>query len=188
MAFRLKRWLIPFAIVAMLLLEAQPPPPGGAAIATAQINVLVNGQLVGSAAQLNLFVTGASPSGIVGSCVPNSTLSSTIDCTWNLGVLAPTFNQIYANPLYCASTNGTIIYGCYLNAHQGTPTVGLKVDLVADTTCATACSLNLDCPGGQCTGTGNTITQSDGTTAPNGAIVAGQMKELWFDGTVFRII
>jgi hypothetical protein len=161
----------------------QPPAPGGAAVATTTITILANGQLVGATAILNLFA-GTGPSGIVGTCTPNPALGS-IDCNIATNsVVNPTWNQLYQNPLYCHSTNGTPGYTCPLNAFTGPPTAGMIVDLVTDTACATTCTLSLT--GGS--GAGITITQSDGMTAPNGAIVAGQMKPLWFDGTVLRII
>ena len=186
------KWLAVFGVCAVwigvvLLLQAQPPAtPGQAAVATGTITILLNGQVIGAAPVLNLLAQspGAGPSGILGSCVPNAALNS-IDCGLNLNsVVAPTFGQLYANPLFCKSSNGTIAYVCSLNNFPGPPTVGMTVDLLTDTTCVVSCTLNLT--GGA--GPSYTIYQSDGATAPNGAIISGQLKPLWFDGTVLRII
>jgi hypothetical protein len=164
-----------------LLIHAQPPAPGSASVATATVNVLVNGTLIGSTPILN-FTPG---NGMLVTAVPNTVLGS-IDIGSNINsVVAPTFQQLYQNPIGCSSNNGTTGFVCNPTPsnYQG-PGRLARIDLVTDTTCATTCTLTVVSG----SGAGIAITQADGVTAPNGLIVAGQMKQLWFDGTVFRII
>ena len=173
--------VVAFVPVVAIAVYGQPPAPGTAAVATGTVNVLFNGQLIGTTALLNFQPTPGT--GVVGTAVINPILGS-IDIGLNLNsVVAPTFGQLYANPLFCKSSNGTIAYVCSLNNFPGPPTVGMTVDLLTDTTCVVSCTLNLT--GGA--GPSYTIYQSDGATAPNGAIIAGQLKPLWFDGTVLRM-
>jgi hypothetical protein len=54
--------------------------------------------------------------------------------------------------------------------------------LNVDTTCATSCTVNIDGNGAE------TITQPNGSTAPTGALIAGQAQLIWFDGTVMRLM
>jgi hypothetical protein len=60
--------------------------------------------------------------------------------------------------------------------------VGQVFLLKVDTTCANTCSLDIDTLGVI------TITQKDGATAPEGALVAGQAQFVWYDGTVMRLM
>lgn len=145
----------------------------------AGVTVDLNGAVQGTQATLN-FISGT---GIVQSCV-NNVGASRVDCTPSYNsALIPTHDTIHANENYCASTNGTTAYTCSMPDKALTAyTTGQMFLLNADTTCASTCTLNIDGVGVK------TITQSDGVSTPSGALVAGQAKLIWYDGTVMRLM
>ena len=167
------------------MLCAQPPPPSGSTVATGTISILLGGVPVGSAPVLNFqpAATANQPSGIVMSCVPNSTLNS-IDCTYTSNTAyTPTIDRVHHNLNFLQSSNGTTNYvakapGTALLTNQFGDTWLLEVD----TTCTASCSLRIDNVGLV------NIKQSDGTTDPGGQLVAGRPRWIWFDGTVFRLV
>jgi hypothetical protein len=124
----------------------------------------------------------ASSQGIVQIASDNPAMSR-VDITPALNsVYVPTFNQLHANPNFCDSTNGTTAYACNLAVPLIGYARGMVFLLAVDTTCATSCTVNFG-------GLGPiTIYQPDGVTAPNGLLIAGQAKWIWFDGTVFRLV
>lgn len=143
------------------------------------VTVDLNGATQGTQATLN-FISGT---GILQSCV-NNTGSSRVDCTpaYN-SALIPTHDTIHANESYCASINGTTAYTCSMPDKALTAyTAGEMFLLNADTTCATTCTVNIDGLGGK------TLTKSDGVSSPAGALVAGQAKLIWYDGSVMRLM
>lgn len=151
-----------------------PQTAGGAGVA-----IDLNGTAEGTQATLN-FISGT---GIVLSCV-NNTGASRVDCTPSYNsALIPTHDTIHANESYCASSNGTTAYTCSMPDKALTAySVGQMFLLNVDTTCATSCSLNIDSNGAK------SIKQSNGTTDPGGALIAGQAQLIWYDGTVMRLM
>jgi hypothetical protein len=150
---------------------------GGGGIAGVTIDL--NGTAQGTQAALN-FISGT---GIIQSCV-NNTGASRVDCTPSYNsALIPTHDTIHANESYCASSNGTTAYTCSMpDKALISYSTGQVFLLNVDTTCATSCTLNVD-------GNGiKTITQPNGSTAPTGALVAGQAQLIWYDGTVMRLM
>ncbi|MGP0076544.1 MAG: collagen-like protein [Bryobacteraceae bacterium] len=145
----------------------------------AGVTVDLNGTAQGTQATLN-FIAGT---GIVQSCVNNAG-ASRVDCTPSYNsALIPTHDTIHANESYCLSSNGTTAYTCTMPDKALTAySAGQMFLLNADTTCAASCTLNIDGVGVK------TITKSDGVTAPGGALVAGQAKLVWYDGTVMRLM
>jgi hypothetical protein len=145
----------------------------------AGVGVDINGAAVGTQATLN-FISGT---GITESCVNNAG-ASRVDCTPSYNsALIPTHDTIHANESYCVSSNGTTAYTCSmpdkaLTAYSAGQVFLLKVD----TTCSASCTLAID---GLTT---VNIYQPNGTTAPNGMLVAGQAQLIWFDGTVMRLM
>ncbi len=140
---------------------------------------MMNGSLVGTEPVLN-FTSG---SGILISCVDNKS-AGTIDCTPTYDTaLIPTHDTIHANESFCRSTNGTTGYTCSLpDKALLSYSLGQMFLLLVDTTCSGTCSLNID-------GVGlKTITQSNGITPPDGDLIAGQAKLVWYDGTVMRLM
>jgi hypothetical protein len=166
--------------------QGQPPPPSGSTVATGTITILLGGQPIGSAPVLNFQPanTANQPSGIVMSCVPNSTLNS-IDCTYTANTAyTPTIDRVHHNLNFLQSFNGTTAYtakaaGTALLANQ----VGDAWLLEVATTCTSTCTLAIDTASGPIT-----IKQADGVTSPNGTLIAGQARWIWFDGTIFRLL
>jgi hypothetical protein len=145
----------------------------------AGVSIELNGTAQGTQAALN-FISGT---GIIQSCVNNAG-ASRVDCTpaYN-SALIPTHDTIHANESYCASSNGTTAYTCSMPDKALTAySTGQMFLLNVDTTCATNCTVNIDGNGVK------TITQPNGSTAPTGALVAGQAQLIWFDGTVMRLM
>lgn len=143
------------------------------------LNIALNGTTEGTQATLN-FISGT---GIVQSCV-NNTSASRVDCTPSYNTaLIPTHDTIHANESYCASSNGTTAYTCSMPDKALTAySTGQAFLLNVDTTCAASCSLNIDGAGIK------TITRKDGMTAPGGDLIAGQAQFVWYDGTVIRLM
>lgn len=145
----------------------------------AGVTVDLNGAVQGTQATLN-FISGT---GILQSCVNNAG-SSRVDCTPSYNsALIPTHDTIHANENYCASTNATTNYTCSMpNKALTAYTTGEMFLLNVDTTCASTCTVNID-------GLGlKTLTKSDGVSSPSGALVAGQAKPIWYDGSVMRLM
>jgi hypothetical protein len=143
------------------------------------LTIDLNGTVEGTQPALN-FISGT---GIVQACVNNAG-ASRVDCTPSFNsALIPTHDTIHANESYCASSNGTTSYTCSMpDKALLSYSVGEVFLLNVDTTCASSCSLNID-------GLGViSITQKDGSTAPAGALVAGQAQFVWYDGTVLRLM
>jgi hypothetical protein len=162
------------------LLRAQaPPPPNGAFVSTGSPVIEVGGIPVAAEPNLNF----ASSQGIVQIASDNPAMSR-VDITPALNsVYVPTFNQLHANVNFCDSVNGTTIYSCDL---PSAPLIGYARGnsflLAVDTTCAATCTVNISTLGPVA------IYQSDGMTAPNGSLIAGQAKWIWYDGKVFRLV
>jgi len=145
----------------------------------AGVTVDINATSVGTQATLN-FISGT---GIVQSCA-NNTGSNRVDCTPSYNsALIPTHDTIHANESYCASSNGTTAYTCTMpNKALTAYNVGQMFLLNVDTTCAAACTLNID-------GNGiKSVKQPNGTTDPGGVLLAGQAQLIWYDGTVMRLM
>jgi hypothetical protein len=97
--------------------------------------------------------------------------------------LIPTHDTIHANEIYCASSNGTTGYTCSMpDKALVVYSVGQMFLLNVDTTCAAACSLNIDSVGVK------SIKKKDGVTDPGGVLIAGQAQFVWYDGTLLRLL
>jgi hypothetical protein len=178
----MKSWqaLLLFAVLA---LAQSPAPPGRPQAATGTITLLVNGIPVNTGATINL----KSGSGVTASATPDPAINGTdIEFDSNTTFLA-VLSQIHANALLCKSANGTTGYTCALpyralsvdySAYQA----GMTFLLWPDTSCTASCTVNIDN-----VGTVN-IKQPDGTTDPDGLLVAGQPKWIWYDGTIMRLL
>jgi hypothetical protein len=147
---------------------------------------MVNGQVVGAAPVLNLQAFGASvlPSGVVGSCSPNSTLNS-IDCNFNTNtVYTPNVAQVQAGLNVCITATGTPAYACPTlgGIALQTYTTGQPIFLVPDVTCSTSCTVQIVQGAAPVA-----IKLSNGTMDPDGSLLGGQGRWIWFDGTVFRL-
>jgi hypothetical protein len=139
----------------------------------------VGGTSIGTQSTLN-FNAGA---GITQTCVNNSG-NNRVDCTptYNSSLI-PTHDTIHANESYCSSSNETISYTCSLpNKALTADAVGMVFLLNVDTTCAAACTVNID---------GNglvNIKKIDGATDPGGTLIATQPQFIFYDGSVFRLL
>jgi hypothetical protein len=180
--------LLAFAGIVTVLGQA-PVTPGTPQACAGAVTILINGQ------PLSNPVTGCvlnlqAGSGVTAAALPDPAIGGT-DINFSLNTsFAPSFSQLQQDPLFCNSTDATPEYNCSLAANgqalQGPPAgpgyrQGLELLLLVATTCATTCSLNVDHVGM------TTIDQADGMTAPNGELIAGQARHVWFDGTVFRL-
>jgi hypothetical protein len=159
--------------------KSEPAPPGQPAACAGGVTVLLNGAPLSSGCVLNI----KAGSGIMATPSSNPSIAGTdLSFAYNPALL-PTHDTIHANENWCDSTNGTLRYTCSLpnktlaNGYN----VGMELLLRVDATCAPTCTVNVDGDGDV------TITQFDGVSPPNGALVAGQAKRVWYDGTVFRI-
>jgi len=146
-----------------------------------QITIQVGGQPVGNTSTLNFTNAAATPgSGIVQSCGQGA---GRVDCSssYNTALIA-THDTVHQNENFCDSANGTTAYTCRLPFKTLTQYLaGMTFVLRTDANCLTSCSLNIDNLGVK------NLKQTDGTTDPGGAIVAGQPQWVFFDGTVFRL-
>lgn len=120
-------------------------------------------------------------------CVNNAGQTRT-DCTFsaNFAAALSIAADQSGTPIYCSSTTGNNHYTCSLVATGSAAltayTTGMQLLLVADTTASTSADLNVD-------GLGiKNIKKLDGTTDPNGQIVANQPYIIEYDGTVFRLV
>lgn len=150
---------------------------GGAA----GLNVAVNGTTQGTQSTLNLI----SGNGIAEVCV-NNTGANRIDCTpsLNSGVALTIATAQAGAPIYCRSANGTVGYTCSLSAARALTayTTGMVLMLSVDTTCSTACTLNVDSLGTV------SVKQVDGATDPGGTLVANQPQWIAYNGAVFVLV
>lgn len=100
-----------------------------------------------------------------------------------------TYNAIQENLLLCRSFSGTPGYECSLphSALQKYYQAGQRFDLWPDADCVSACSVNIDRQG----------IVSIKVWTPNGLIdpgrdpkapKAGQMSQVWFNGSVFVVM
>jgi hypothetical protein len=147
-----------------------------------QVTIQVGGKQVGTTSTLNFTNAGAAPgSGIVQWCGPGD---GRVDCSvsYNTALVA-THDSVHRNANYCDSSTGTAQYTCSLPFKRLTQyQPGMTFVLRADTTCAAACSLNIDNLGVK------SLKKADGATDPAGAITAGQPQWVFFDGAVFRML
>jgi len=148
--------------------------------AYAQITTIdVNGNPIGSRPVLNF----SSGSGLVQTCADNPG-GKRVDCSsaFNSAIIA-THDAVHSNENFCDSSNGTTLYSCRL-APKFLPqySLGMTFLLRTDATCTAGCSLNIDGLGPKA------IKQTDGSTDPAGALVAGQPQWIFFDGVVFRLL
>lgn len=156
-----------------------PNPPSVPVISTASVAILVNGTPIAAEPAIN--ITDAN--GIIWSARDNPA-QQRVDITGALNpAYTPAFQQLYANPQYCRSMNGTSTYTCKMQyapllAYQR----GQAFLLDVDAACATTCTLNVDALGPRI------ITKKDGVSAPDGSLAIGQAQLVWFDGTVMRLV
>jgi hypothetical protein len=148
--------------------------------ASAQVTTIdVNGNPIGSRPVLNFY----SGPGIVQSCSDNPD-KKRVDCSsaFNSALIA-THDAVHSNENFCDSSNGSTLYTCRLPPKVLTQyTLGMTFLLRTDATCMAGCSLNIDGLGPKA------IKQTDGSTDPSGALVAGQPQWVFFDGVVFRLL
>jgi len=150
-------------------------------VANAQnVTVLLDGKPVGTRGALNL----ESGNGVLETCRDEGAANNRITCehSYNSAVMA-THDSVHNNENYCFSSNGTTQYTCKLpskaiRAYQA----GMTFVLVADATCLTACTLNIDSLGSV------SIKKSDGITNPGGALSAREPQWVFYDGRVFRLM
>lgn len=186
------------AAVAMVIggLAQAPSTPATPQTCSGSVTVLLNGSplpgVSGAAGCVLNLTTPGNPSGIVATATPDPSIGGTdISFTPN-SVLFPTYDTIHANQGFCQSTNGTTVYHCSLVEPAGGKALtaynlGLEVLLDVDTTCATSCTLSIDSATGSSGIEQVTLTQANGTTPPNGTLIAGQAHRVWYDGAVFRM-
>jgi len=150
----------------------------------AQVAIQVGGHPVGARSALNFTnAAGTSVSGIIQTCIDNVG-ANRVDCSssYNTAFIA-THDSVHENENYCNSTNGTPGYTCRLPYKPlGSYQAGMTFLLTADSTCTTACTLNIDNAGVV------NIKKADGTTDPAGTIVASQPQWIFYDGKVFRML
>jgi hypothetical protein len=144
------------------------------------VTVEVGARLVGARAKLNL----EPGNGILETCRDEGAANNRITCvpSYNFAVVS-THDSVHNNENFCSSTNGTTQYACHMpnraiTAYQA----GMAMVLVADATCSTSCSLNIDSIGSV------SIKRSDGTVDPGGALIAGEPQWVFYDGNVFRLM
>jgi hypothetical protein len=153
--------------------QGKNPPPS-------PIEILVNGQPVGQRGTVN-FKGG---SGFVASCADNPA-SNWVDCTFDANTASMlNKSQFYQDPLFCDSANGTSAYTCSLKQMKlASYSVGMFVLLRVDTPCTSGCSLNIDGAGLV------SIKGQDGLTNPSSTdLLAGRVRWIWYDGSVFRLL
>lgn len=159
---------------------AQPASPGQPLACGGGVTVLLNGKSLSTGCVLNILAGN----GIIATPRADPAIGGT-DLSFSYNpVLIPTHDQIHNDENYCNSTNGTTLYTCSLpnKALTSGYVLGMMFLLNVDATCAASCMLNIDGNGVK------TITKSDGMTAPGGALIAGQAKLIWYDGTIFRLM
>ena len=169
-------WL---ALAIVTNLHGQPPAPGTPIAATASIGILVGGRPIAAEPNINF----ASGNGILETAVDNPAASRVDVMPGFNTALIPTHDTVHANENFCDSSNGTTLYTCKLpNKALLIYQRGQTFLLVADVTCATSCSLNIDTVGPI------SVKRSDGTTDPGGLLIAGEAKWIYYDGKIFRLL
>jgi hypothetical protein len=150
------------------------------AVCAQDVTVQVDGNLVGTRSALNL----ESGNGIVEVCKDEGSLKNRITCTPSYNsALISTHDTVHNNEHYCFSSNRTTQYTCSLpNKAIAAYQTGMAFVLVADATCRTSCTLNIDSLGIV------QIKMNDGTTDPRGALIAGEPQWVFYDGRVFRLM
>jgi hypothetical protein len=150
------------------------------AAAAQTVTVEVGARPVGTRAKLNL----ESGSGILETCRDEGAANNRITCvpSYNSALIS-THDSAHNNENYCFSTNGSTVYTCRMpykaiTAYQ----TGMAFVLVADATCSSFCSLNVDNAGAV------NIKKSDGANDPGGALIAGEPQWVFYDGKVFRLM
>lgn len=135
---------------------------------------------VGTRGALNL----EAGNGILEFCQDEGATSNRITCksSYNSALIA-THDSVHNNENYCSSTTGTTMYACKLpdkaiTAYQA----GMTFLLLADATCKSSCTLNVDTVGPV------SIKTSDGRADPGGTLVAGDPQWVFYDGRVFRLM
>lgn len=162
-----------------LTLGQAPAPPGAPIAATATVGILVNGQPIGATPNIN-FAPGNGMLWVVSNDPKLSAVD--IEPGYNTALIA-THDTVHYNETFCDSTNGTTLYTCKLQNKALTfYQRGEMFLLSVDTTCAAGCSLNVDNIGPIA------IKQADGLTDPQGTLIAGQARLVWYDGGIFRLI
>jgi hypothetical protein len=166
------------AVVAVAIAQA-PPPPGPPMAATGAVGILVNGLPIAAEPNVN-FQSG---NGILETAQDNPA-NHRVDIMPNTNsVFSATVDQVHHTPNFCDSTNGTKLYTCKMPTRAlSSLRRGDSFLLAVDATCMPTCSLSID--GLQ---PPTTILQADGVTSPNGALIAGEAKWIWYDGEVFRL-
>ena len=151
-----------------------------AAACAQDITVQVDGNLIGTRGALNI----ESGNGIVEVCRDEGSVKNRITCapSYNSALIS-THDSVHNNEHYCFSSNRSTQYTCSLPyktiaAYQ----TGMTFVLVADATCRTSCTLNIDSLGIV------QIKMNDGTTDPRGALNAGEPQWVFYDGRVFRLM
>jgi hypothetical protein len=168
-----------FLLSLTLLLGAQPTVPVQPLGCAGGITVLLEGQPFSSGCVLNIK---AGP-GIIVTPSVNSVIGGTdLSFTYNTTVLA-THDNIHTNEIFCNSQNGAIAYTCNLPYKAITNYLtGMYFMLLVDQTCLTSCTLNINGLGPK------SIKKSDGSSDPQGTLIAGQAKLIWYDGIVIRLM
>lgn len=171
--------------IGVITLAQAPSTPSTPQACNGAVTVLLNGSPLPSPFSGCVLNIKSGP-GILATPASDPAIGGT-DISFSLNTaFAPSFVQLQANPLYCASSNGTPQYACSLSGNGpalAKYSKGLELLFLPDVTCAAACSLQVDQGGTQPI----SIKQPDGVTDPGGALIAGQAKHIWFDGSVFRI-
>lgn len=181
----MKLWIAALLIGVVAVLSGFQIAPGSlTATTTGPVLVMLNGQIVGSGSALNIITPG-SPNGLVPYAQTDPPLGS-IDIGWSVNTAyVASINRVFGNIGFLPSTNGTTSYTVTVPV-DAAPQLGMAFDFLPDVTCATSCTLQF-IYGGNLEGSPISIYQSNGTTTPNGLLIGGQAKRIWYDGVVFRI-
>lgn len=180
-----------FWLVAIVPAKPQvPSTPGTPQACSGAVTVLLNGSPLPSPFAGCVLNIKSGP-GIMATPASDPAIGGT-DISFSLNTaFAPSFVQLQANPLYCASSNGTPQYTCSLSGNGpalANYSKGLELLFLPDVTCATSCTLAVD--SATLNGAGSTtraILENDGVSQPNGTLIGGQAHRIWFDGNVFRM-
>ena len=139
-----------------------------------------NGALVGSEGTLN-FITGTG----IQSALSDTGSQINIQFSVDSAVVLSRANHQSGQTLSCASSSGSSsTYTCALTPSLNVYTTGMVLDWIPDiSTAGGATTLNVD------TLAAVPVKLSDGVSDPVlGDIIAGAMHQIWYDGTVFRLM
>lgn len=142
--------------------------------------VASNGVMVGSRPTTN-FLTGA---GLI-SVITDTGTEINIQSALDTAVVATLPGEQTGSSLLCASTSGSATtYGCSMTPTATAYTVGMVLHWVPDVNGAGGpATLNVDTLGAA------SVKLADGVSDPSVAdIVAGRMREVWYDGANFRFL